>query len=131
MLQQCNQEAADSEGVLKRVYILEFRRGYLPALRSAACPDRIPYIPFIQREHDGLLAPLLRLHIVANGSDARDELIHIKRFGQKVSGVVRVIIVISMQREEIDIIIGQIKYSRFPISEGAHAAGRTSAGDKL
>ncbi|MNT77195.1 hypothetical protein D3C72_2162810 [compost metagenome] len=78
MLEETDQAAAHDKRIFQIIYILEFRRSYLPVRFGAAGPLGLPYIPFIKREVNFLLAFLFGLDIVAHSSYTVDELIQIQ-----------------------------------------------------
>ncbi|MNR03820.1 hypothetical protein D3C85_1197350 [compost metagenome] len=56
----------------------------------------MPYIPFVQGEHDFLLAAFFRFHIIANRGDTINEIIEIQRGSKEISRIVIIIVVIRM-----------------------------------
>ena len=80
----------------------------------------IPNVPFVEREVDLLFRVLFALYGVANANDCFYKFVHCHTFGKEAVGVARLIVVVLMERNVINLVICKVKGLKLPIAEGFH-----------
>src|ERR1700722_12983881 len=90
----------------------------------------VPYIPFVERQHDAFRRTTRRRDRVRDRSDLLDEVVEQFDVAQKLLRRILGIREIGMERYEVDIVEAMIEHLVFPARVGRHVAvGRTASGE--
>ena len=78
-----------------------------------------------------LLVPEFGAHVVGGGGDGVDEAVHVDRRGEEAAGIAVELLVVGVQRDVVDDVVGLFEDRRLPRPERRHRRVRASARHEL
>lgn len=133
--QQCDEQAAEDDGVGDAVVVLQQPGRLGPVervlLRLLLEPLLVPDVPLVEGEVDPLRGLQARPDVVAGRDDALDEGLHVDGRGEEGVTVAVGLLVVGVQRDMVDEVVGLGQDRRLPRREGRHGAAGGAAGDEL
>src|SRR5271165_1371597 len=133
VVQQRDEGASHHQGILQIVDFFDqpWRDGPSGLALVLVGPRFVPDIPFIERKHHSLRRAPLRRYRIADRNSLFDKTIHDFDVCEEFPDVAMRILVIHMEREEIDLFKGMLHHLIFPRTERWHVSMRRAASGKL
>ena len=114
--QQGDQQTADDHRVGDAVTVLDQPwRPWPSRFRPVVLePAEVPHVPLVERQVDALGGSELGAHVVGGRRDGVDEAIHVDRRGEEAAGITVVFLVVGVQRDVVDDVVGLLEDGRLP-----------------
>src|SRR5690606_18643829 len=127
------EQRADDDGVGDAVVVLEDAGGLGPVQGGDLFPGagHVPDVPLVEGEGDPLRRLQTGADVVAGGDHVLDEGLHVHGGGQEGVHVAVEGLVVGVQGDVVDEVVGLLEDRRLPLGEGGHGLAGGAAGDEF
>ncbi len=135
--QQRDEQGAEDDGVGEAVVVLQQPRRLRPVVAAPFVGEGggaavlVPDVPLVEGQVDLLLRLQPGADVVGGGHDVLDERLGVHRGGEEGVAVAVALVVVGVQGDVVDQLVGVLQNGRLPGGEGGHGLARTAAGDQL